>query len=133
MIQPPPGRSRPSYLPLVCTLAVVLTLAVTARDRGAGHSPGPGAAREEQGLISRVKALEAAVERLVRTGPPVGSILPFVGDPVRISPHWQLCNGEPVKDPTSPLKTVLKDGRVPNLVGRFLRGTATAKELLSTG
>src|SRR5262249_9638858 len=45
-----------------------------------------------------------------------------------------LCDGSPLKDPTSPLKhSVCKEGRVPNLNGKFLRGTIHAGELLKQG
>jgi hypothetical protein len=64
------------------------------------------------------------VSWLARTRPPVGSILPYIGDPDSLPEDWQLCNGDPLKDPESPLKSVLGDGKVPDLTSSFLKGAA---------
>jgi hypothetical protein len=88
---------------------------------------------EELGLVVRMHNLEREVATLTRTAPPVGSILPFVGDPATLPPEWQVCNGEPLKDPTSPLMKTLAGGKVPDLSDRFVRGTKNKDQLQKTG
>ena len=36
---------------------------------------------------------------LDRSRPPIGSILPFIGDPGSLTDEWQLCNGDSLKAP----------------------------------
>jgi hypothetical protein len=74
------------------------------------------------------KGLDQALAQL-----PVGTIVPFVGDPQTLPATWQVADGSPLKDTESPLKALLKDGRVPNLNGKFLRGACHVSELLKEG
>ena len=55
---------------------------------------------------------------------PVGTIIAFhtFNGKANYSKEWQICNGDPITDPESPL--VGED--TPNLVDRFLRGSATS-------
>ena len=79
------------------------------------------------------KQLADALALLAKTNPPIGAIIPFVGNAAAIPPGWQLCDGKPLNDPTSPLKGVLKDGNVPNLTDRFVRGTSSPNQLQAIG
>jgi hypothetical protein len=88
----------------------------------------PTKADDLQKLQAEFARLRDAV---ARTSAPVGSIVPFVGDPHTLPPEWQLCDGNPLKDAKSPLKDVFKDGKVPNLAARFIRGTVDANSLLA--
>lgn len=58
-------------------------------------------------------------------GVPTGSIIPFMG--TTAPDGWLLCDGSTIPNGTrySPLKTVLNDTRVPNLRGRFLKGSGS--------
>jgi hypothetical protein len=64
---------------------------------------------------------------------PVGSVVPFVGDPRALSANWQLADGSPLKDPNSPLKATLKNGCLPNLTDKVLYGTTNDRQLLQEG
>jgi hypothetical protein len=54
---------------------------------------------------------------------PVGSVIPFFGDLTNLTDNWKLCDGALVNDPDSPFHGL----SVPNLVDRFIRGTAYCK------
>lgn len=60
---------------------------------------------------------------------PIGSILPFYGDPGALPSNWRLCDGTSVSDPNSPF-----DGQnVPDLREMFLRGASFSWSLGSSG
>jgi hypothetical protein len=79
---------------------------------------------------NQIKELQ---DQMATTQPPVGTIMAFVGDPAAVSANWQLCDGALLKDPSSPLREVCKDGRVPNLNGKFLRGAVHVNDILKEG
>lgn len=60
---------------------------------------------------------------------PVGSVLPFYGDPSSLPSQWMLCDGRVVGDPDSPLF----GSAVPDLRQVFLRGAGAESPLGSQG
>ena len=49
---------------------------------------------------------------------PLGTIVPYFGNPATLPENWKVCDGSTVSDPESPLHQV----RIPDLRGKFLRG-----------
>src|SRR5690606_8137488 len=100
-------------------LGGVTALIFVGASAGKGSVAPSGDPLEAYGLIAEVRNLAS--------DPPVGSILPWFGSEESLPPNWQVCDGAEVRDPRSPLRNLLKEGRVPNLEGRFLRGATKTK------
>ena len=60
---------------------------------------------------------------------PIGGIIPYAGLSEDLPDNWRICDGGLVDDPSSPYH----DKEVPNLVGRFVRGTADPEQVRVSG
>jgi hypothetical protein len=86
--------------------------------------------------------IKAKLGALLSSQVPVGTVIAVCeaeADPVQVDPHyWQVCDGAPVKDESSPLWTdpklyALTEGKVPDLRGRFVMGTLADEQPLGEG
>jgi hypothetical protein len=118
----------------VClSLACWVVFHLDVKDGGAQAPPRP---TDVQELQARVRSIDAALSRLSRTSPPVGTVLGFGG---QWPPHkgeggnwtedelgWMLADGRPLDAARhSELIAVLGTNQLPNYCGVFLRGCDT--------
>lgn len=70
-------------------------------------------------------------ERAALRSVPVGGVVAYFGPLNRLPPGWQLCDGSELRaDADASLRASLKGGRVPDLLGRFLRGSSNHSEVI---
>lgn len=101
---------------------------------GLEQGKGGDSSKKPQSLEQRIRKLESAVSKLKATTLPVGSIIPFYGDPASLPDScWMLCDGQSAPENSelterSDANVTLGGIQVPDLRDRFLKSLKAGKD-----